>query len=337
MARALAHLAALSLLGFSTTLALGQTNAPQVPSGNLPDLLIDQPEVLPQWVVLELKSDLESARRLSNRASRKEVEKELRTIRHRYLRGSDELRQIGLSKVRAFADQPDLYPVLLEIFGREDNEIRAAILDMIMEQDSPEGDITLAWAAIHERTPWMREQALNRLKARIDENHGKVEQGIAYIVAHRLLEGDKRYVALAAGLADNLSIVQVIPHLIQAQVGGAAGGGGARGGDKAWILIGRQIGFVSDLTPIVSDSAVGFDPTISVITEGALLRIQDGVVITYISEVQVPLMRLGSRAIGYDMAQRKFGYDQEKWWTWYYDELVPALAANDAGTEIVGS
>ncbi len=326
MARSFLAFAATSLVAASA--AFGQ-------SAQLPDLLIEQPEVLPQWVVLELKDDLVSARRLAHRSAMKETERELKALRHKYLRASGEMRQIGLSKLREYAGEPDLYPVLLEIFGREDDEVRSAVLDMIMEQDSPEGDITLGWAALHERDPWMREQAMNRLKARVDENHGKVEQGIVYILAHRLLERDPRYLGRAASMADNLSIVQVIPHLIQGQVGG----GGAprdRQGDKGWILIGRQVGFVSDLTPIVADSAVGFDPTISVVTEGALLRIQDGVVTTYISEVQVPLMRLGSRAIGYDLADRKFGYDQEKWWSWYYEELVPTLAANDAGTEMAG-
>ena len=329
MVRAFAYLAASSLLVGFTAAASAQHNS------SLPDLLIELPEVMPQWVVLELKDDSQASRRLAYRTSRQEAERELKTIRHKFLRGSEDLRQIGLSKIREYADQPDLYPVLLEIFGRENDEVRGAVLDVLMEQDSPEGDIALAWTAIHDRDPWMREQSLNRLKARVDENHGKVDQGIAYIVAHRLLEGDERYLVRAASIADNLSIVQVIPHLIQAQAGGGGGGGGGnRVGDKAWILIGRQVGFVSDLQPVVADSAVGFDPTIDVITEGVILRVQDGVVVTYRSEIQVPLRRLGSRAIGYDMAQRRFGYDQEKWWTWYWDELVPTLAANDAGTEI---
>ncbi len=42
-------------------------------------------------------------------------------------------------------------------------------------------------------------------------------------------------------------------------------------GQTSNIFITRQVGFVSDLQPIVSDSAVGFDPTINTISEGAIL------------------------------------------------------------------
>ncbi len=42
-------------------------------------------------------------------------------------------------------------------------------------------------------------------------------------------------------------------------------------GQTSNIFITRQVGFVSDLQPVVSDSAVGFDPTINTISEGVIL------------------------------------------------------------------
>jgi len=48
-------------------------------------------------------------------------------------------------------------------------------------------------------------------------------------------------------------------------------------GQRSNIFVVTQIGFVSDLEPVVSDSAVGFDPTIDVISEGVRMVV-DGTV-----------------------------------------------------------
>ncbi|MEM7755461.1 MAG: hypothetical protein AAF297_07470 [Planctomycetota bacterium] len=48
-------------------------------------------------------------------------------------------------------------------------------------------------------------------------------------------------------------------------------------GQTAYVFVATQFSFVSDLQPVVSDSAVGFDPTISVVSEGVVLEI-DGVI-----------------------------------------------------------
>jgi len=45
-------------------------------------------------------------------------------------------------------------------------------------------------------------------------------------------------------------------------------------GQTSNVFVARQVGFVSDLQPIVSDSAVGFDPTIDVISEGVRLVVE---------------------------------------------------------------
>jgi Flp pilus assembly secretin CpaC len=48
-------------------------------------------------------------------------------------------------------------------------------------------------------------------------------------------------------------------------------------GQRAYVFVATQQSFVSDLQPVVSDSAVGFDPTLSVVAEGVVLEV-DGVI-----------------------------------------------------------
>ncbi len=45
-------------------------------------------------------------------------------------------------------------------------------------------------------------------------------------------------------------------------------------GQTSNIYVATQTAFVSDLTPVVGDSAVGFDPTVSVVTEGVTLLVE---------------------------------------------------------------
>src|SRR5690606_15471171 len=97
-----------------------------------------------------------------------------------------------------------------------------------------------------------------------------------------------------------------------AQVTGRTGGTSLgresdRTGDVAFIAIGRQVAFVSDLTPVVSDSAVAFDPTIGVINEGTLVRVHDASVTIYREHIHASLVRLTSRASGRSTSQ--LGYD----------------------------
>ncbi|MEZ6318742.1 MAG: hypothetical protein R3B49_08315 [Phycisphaerales bacterium] len=45
-------------------------------------------------------------------------------------------------------------------------------------------------------------------------------------------------------------------------------------GQRAWIAVATQTTFISDLTPVVSDAAVGFDPTISQISKGVVMDVE---------------------------------------------------------------
>jgi type II secretory pathway component GspD/PulD (secretin) len=45
-------------------------------------------------------------------------------------------------------------------------------------------------------------------------------------------------------------------------------------GQTANIFVATQVSFVSDLTPVVGDSAVGFDPDVNVVSEGVTLLVE---------------------------------------------------------------
>jgi len=283
---------------------------------------------LPSWVTTELM-DADEAQVQRYRALQGEqraLRQELRRLRVEFFRdGNPELRQIGISKLRRYTD-PAGYPVLLEVFEREPMEVRTAILDMLADQRSGDADTALAWVALFDRDEAFRAEALERLSDRVDET-GSVPPRVAYLVERSLRKSSDRDVAAGARLADNLSIVGAIPHMINAQVAGARGGsvgsGGEPGGALGWIMVGRQVAFVEDLQPVVADAAVAFDPQLNVISEGVVVRALGASVITYRTEVNSALVGLASRASDRDLS--RLGWDQRAWWDWYRTEFEPML------------
>ncbi len=257
-----------------------------------------------------------------------EVERELKLIRAHHFRGirNPEIRQEGIEKLKAYTD-PTLYPVLLELFEREGRDVREAILDQLAAQKTDEADAALAWSAAFDKDEWQRAEALERLKARVDETGG-VSFRVKSVVAAGLKRTSNREAAGAANLAWELRLFEAIPMLINAQVvpaqrdGGGAGGAAAPDGAIADIVIGTQQAFVADLQPVVGDSAVGFDPELGVVTDGVILRVMGAYVITYRSEVHEPLNRLASAGWGGKDVSH-LGWDQRAWKSWYYNEYKP--------------
>lgn len=319
-------------------------------------------------------------------------EKLLRKVRFRYL-GSmrkTEIRQIGLAKLREFTD-PLIFPKMLEIFKRDRDDVRDALLDHFADQKTNEGDATLAWCAVFDEKETMRAAATERLVKRVEAarrdgraargsagmngagggvaptgatpsgatpasgpaagspaatpgasggasvaaasapvNNSMVDPDVSWrvkkIISNGMLQTSDEVAGAAAELAESLNLVEAIPQMINLQVqrpaGSATGFGDRAGGALAYIQVGTQQAFVSDLTPVVGDSAVAFDPTISVLTEGTVLRIEDAVVTTYRTIIHYPLTRLANANWdGRDTTAMKF--DQKKWAEWYTKEFVP--------------
>lgn len=254
-----------------------------------------------------------------------EMQRELRKIRAKYLgtMRNQELRQIGIAKVREYTD-PVIYPDLLEIFAREKEDVRTAILDHLLDQKNDQADATLAWAAMYDKQEWFRAAALDRIHRRTAEV-GQVPERVQWAIAGGLKQRGSEDIGRAAELAADLRLFEAIPMLINLQVqgtGAGVGGGGSPGGDLAYIFIGTQQAFVSDLQPVVGDSAVGFDPELSVATDGTVMRVQSASVVTYRTIVHNALVRLADA--GWDgRSTASLGYDKQKWRDWYTREFAP--------------
>lgn len=289
-------------------------------------LFIDTPARVPSWLALELRERNPSLERVARRAGRAdpELEKEFKLVRFRQFKTSHvETRQVGIARVRDLVTTESL-PIALEIMRREDEDVRTAIMDAISVRKDPEAAIALAWVAIHSERLADREAAVSRLDSVLALDRVEARNDVAYLIARTLRSSDQDARGRAAQLANQFSIVQALPHMIAAQVGTRGGGRAIEDnpGDRAYIAIGQQTGFVSDLTPVVADNAVAFDPTISVLNTGVLLRIVDSSVVIYQMDIHNALSGLASRASGTDTSG--FGFDQDRWWSWFGDDFQPA-------------
>ncbi|MEO1278042.1 MAG: hypothetical protein AAFV77_03705 [Planctomycetota bacterium] len=252
------------------------------------------------------------------RVRQKQLETELRQLRYTYFRNkrAHDLRAAGLEKLKAYND-PAIFEPMIEIFARSGDDVIAAIIDHLASLETPEALATIAWTALFDDHPRRRSMAGDTLVRTLD---GKtIPHTVKSVVADGLARRHDPHVANAAGLAASLKMADAIPAMIASQVVGR--GTGSEGGALAYILIGQQQAFVSDLQPVVGDSAVAFDPELSVVTEGVVLRVLDAVVVTYRVEVNDALIRLTSDLSGEDTSY--LGWDQNKWRRWYTREFLP--------------
>lgn len=260
---------------------------------------------------------------------RAEAEKELRKLRATHFKSvrNAKIRADGIVKLHDY-DAPALFPTLIELFQHEDNDVRAAVLDIFFLSTSDEGDASLTWVAVEGDDPEFRSMARARLMERISAGHGASDR-VRLVILHGLKSQNDSKIAASAQLAGNLGLFETIPWLINAQLGGTATNTGGAGGDGqgalAWIMVGQQQAFVSDLTPVVGESAVAFDPQLSTLTTGTILRVFDAHVVTYRTEVNAALIGLSSRLTGRDMSG--LGWNQPAWGQWYQEEGRGMIAA----------
>lgn len=283
---------------------------------------------VPDWA-RSLAIDPESPEAKAYAAGRKkriETEQELKKIRMMHFRNvrAQAKRQEGIIKLHDYND-PALDPSLIEIFSREQPDVRTAILDMFADRQSEEGDTSLAWVAVFDDSAEIRAEATARLRKRMADD-GSLADSSRLVIYEGLRGRDKQSKAAAAELANLLGVVEAIPWMIATQIGGnPVGGGGGTGtgrkGDLAWIAVGTQQAFVSDLTPVVGPSAVAFDPQLSVVTSGTLLRVTDAVVVEYHYEIHNSLVGLSSRLSGTDTSP--LGWNGSDWREWYTKTFLP--------------
>jgi len=285
---------------------------------------------IPEWArKLAIDPESEGARAYASAQKKRiDVERDLKKIRMMHFRNtkSQSKRQEGIVKLYDFTD-PALDPSLIEIFAKEKPDVRTAILDMFADRRAESGDTSLAWVAVFDDEPEIRMAAADRLRRRMSEEGGSLTDAARLVVYEGLRSGNPKSKAAAADLANLLGIVEAIPWMIASQVSGAAVGGGAgtgRKGDLAWIAVGTQQAFVSDLTPVVGPFAVAFDPELSVVTSGTLLRINDAVVIEYHLDIHNALIDMSSRLSESDT--RPLGWNLPAWRDWYAKDFLPMWA-----------
>jgi hypothetical protein len=286
---------------------------------------------VPEWIKrLAIDPESPHARRYAAQQKiRVEKEKELRKLRLKHFGPikKTEIRQEGILKLREYTDIAT-FPALVEIFQREGLDVRTAVMDIFADSATPEGDTSLTWIGIFDDSPEVRAAAVTRLQKRI-KDEGRVPDGVRLATFEGIRSGKESAMASAANLAVQLNMFEAIPWLIAGQVqgsgagAGAGGGGGERNGALAWILVGTQTAYVSDLTPVVAPNAVAFDPTLSVITEGVILRVLDAAVISYNFDLYGALKDLAKAGMGKSV---DYGFDTLKWQDWYAREFKPHLA-----------
>ncbi|MEO0715674.1 MAG: hypothetical protein AAFY58_01645 [Planctomycetota bacterium] len=266
------------------------------------------------------RAHLHAQRDAERAARRREIafERDLRRINGQHFRTRDvERRQIGLAKLGKFTE-PWQYAPLLHVLGNAGDDVARTLTQHLADQDNDDARAVLAWAAIHSNVEILAEHATDEL-VRGQKPIGRPALGV---IAASIAEGDTETTTRAALLTESLALIELIPLLIEAQVGSTQPT--RRRGDNAWIMVGTQTAYVADLTPVVSDSAVAFDPQIAVITEGTLLRVNDAVVVTVRSEVHGVLFRMTSSMLG--RPTNTLGYDVPVWRTLWADELAPIVA-----------
>ena len=248
--------------------------------------------------------------------ARRAHEKDIRRIRGKYL-GSKQFpatRQRGLEELEQFTDPAAVEP-LIEIARKDHEDVREWLLDHFARRLDPEvGQATLAWLAINDEDAQMRSGALKHLT-------GSASRTTDRVVEQALRSPNMQIVSAGAGAAGALHLVQAIPHLIVAQQPALAMQGQ---GDMAYILVGTQRFLVTDLQPVVGDNSAGFDPTLSAVTEGTVVRIQDAIVEFYNLDAHNALVNIVKDDLGQAV---DFGFDVPRWQKWYNEEYLPFAQA----------
>ena len=301
----------LALVGLPAT-ALAQ-DAPATPAPSTLPAVEDPAEITkPDDLTEALKA---------HHMRREHLEIELKRLRHRYFRNprAHDLREAGFEKLKEYND-PAIFESMIEIFSRSGDDVVEFIIDHLASLETPEALATVAWTAVFDKHPRRRAMATDTLAETLDGK--EAPRTVKSVVADGLRRSHDPHVANAAGLAATLKMADAIPAMIASQVIGR--GNGSDGGALAYIIVGQQQAFVSDLEPVVGDSAVAFDPTLSVVTEGVVLRVMDSVVVTYRVEVHDALVRLTSELGGRDTSY--LGWDVPKWRQWYTKEFLPEFA-----------
>jgi hypothetical protein len=257
------------------------------------------------------------------KASRDEAVR-LRQLRREHFGSvrSPELRAKGLAALSEFGTANSI-ELLYAMLRREKPDVRDAMLDRI-DSFGAKGQAALTWIAIEDPDAAMRTAAT----ARIDRPATPATLGVLDLA---LRQNAHATVNRAGALAGTLNALPAIPLLIFAQV---ASDEVADQGDLAWIAMGTQRSYVSNVAPVLGDGSGAFTPIVDTILQGFVLRVTDAVAVTYRADAHHALVAMTGADWGKPTGH--LGYDPKAWWAWYNDEYVPfkrAQAAEAAARE----
>lgn len=256
-----------------------------------------------------------------------EAEQEVRQIFAKFFKRTrnPKMHAQGWSELTRFMNDPRVYDLLFALFDDRPFELQRDLVELFVEQGTDDADVAIAWAAVFNEDERMRTWAAGRLVERVGE--AEPSHRVQRVLELGLVSGEDDPAIASSSLVRQFGLVNAIPYLIQAQA--EPEGRDIRQGAIAQIVVGTQQAFVANLTPVVANNAVGYQPTIGVVTNGVVLRVMDAVVWSYRTEVHNNLVGLSSQAWGQPTAS--MGYDQRAWFDWYENEFKPSLAAETGG------
>lgn len=258
-----------------------------------------------------------------------EVERDIRKIFSQFFKRtrSEVSHRRGWEELQRFASDDRIYPLLIELFKRQPTAVRNDLTQFFAENAGLHAQTVVAWVAVFEDGDSHRAHANATLQGLVGD--GEPSNGAQRVIAAGLKSGDDGPINRAAGLVQQFGLLRAVPLLAQAQAQPRnSGGQGVRTGALAQIVVGTQQAFVADLTPVVAANAVGFQPTIGVVSSGTVLRVIDAVVYEYRTDVHQILVDMTTTASGEPTGH--LGYDAAAWHDWYARVLEPRLEAEDA-------
>ncbi len=256
-----------------------------------------------------------------------EAEQEIRQIYAKFFKRTRNPRMHaqGWDELARHMHDPRLYDLMFELFEDKPFEMQRDLVELFVEQGTDDADVAIAWAAVFNEDKRMRTWAAGRLVERVGED--EPSERIQRVLEIGLMSGKDDPAVASASLVRQFGLVKAIPYLIQAQAEPRRRN--VRKGAIAQIVVGTQQAFVANLTPVVANNAVGYQPTIGVVSSGTVLRVMDAVVWAYRTDVHSDLVALSSEAWGHSTAE--MGYDQREWFDWYENEFKPSLADSSTG------
>lgn len=319
---------ALVIAGSAGGMGLAQTSAPSTTS---PPASEDVPEYLREAQKREEAKVTPEV--LELRKKEVVLQRELKKLRAKHFRNQryTPTREAGIIALRHEYAQPWMFPSLIDVFTEErDEDVVSTVCAILRDSASEFGDRGLAFVAATTSEDIWRAHTTQALAARIKSNFGRPPAGAIAVFQAALQSGDTHAMDGAAVAGQALSLIELIPYIIPTQPGTGGQGGGGTGrqrGPLAWIAIGTQKSYVADLTPIVSQGAVAFDPTPGVVTEGTLFVVNDAVVTWSPRVVNGALTNLASAATGEDALnlRGRLGMRFESWKDWYFSTGKEAI------------